>query len=161
MKKFFKQWRNESGQVVMISTVLIGGAMLAATAIAGFVLFYEIRQLNDSVQSATAIYAADSGIEDALYCYYFQITDETQQPETYCAHSGTVQYINATGAWVPGNASYSTTLTCYSDEARTQPVACNSKDPITGQSSVIGFTVNSTGHTAHISRNLEAFTYLK
>lgn len=147
--------------MVVISTVLIGGAMLASTAIAGFVLFYQIRQLNDAVQSSTAIYAADAGIEDVLYCYYFGITAAGQRPEVDCARAGGTRYLDKNGAWNSGNTTYTASLTCYADEARTQVTACDAKDPITNESLVTGFTVNSNGHTSHVDRALEAFIYLK
>lgn len=150
-----------SGQVVIISTVLIGGAIIAATAIAGFALFYEIRQLNDAVQSNTAVYAADAGIEDSLYCYYFQITSEGQRPEVDCSRINTLRRIDKNGVWSAGNASYETVLTCYADEARTAPIACDARDPVTDESLVSGFTVDSKGHTQRVTRALQTFIYLR
>jgi hypothetical protein len=155
----FKWYKQKSGQVVIISTVLVGGAIIAATAIAGFTLFFEIRQLNDAVQSSTAIYAADAGIEDSLYCYYFQIISEGQTPEVDCARSGTLRRIDSNGAWSAGYAGYEAQIKCYADEARTSPIPCDARDPITDVSLANGFTVDANGHTQHITRALQTFIY--
>lgn len=52
----------------MILTVLaLGGTILGATAIAGLLMLHQIRQTTDLANSAKAIFAADSGIEWALF----------------------------------------------------------------------------------------------
>ncbi len=159
--RIFKQGKQKSGQVVIISTVLVGGAIIAATAIAGFTLFFEIRQLNDAVQSSTAIYAADAGIEDSLYCYYFQIISEGQSPEVDCARRGTLRRIDRNGVWSAGYATYETQIKCYADEARTNVIACDARDPITDASLANGFTVDANGHTQQIDRALQTFVYVQ
>jgi hypothetical protein len=58
------------GQAMLIAVLAIGGAILGATAIAGFLTLYELRSGNDTQNSAKAIFAADSGVEYALFNYY-------------------------------------------------------------------------------------------
>lgn len=59
-----------SGQAMLIAVLSLGGAILGATAIAGFLTLYQIRTTTDSANSAKAIFAADSGTEWVLYNYY-------------------------------------------------------------------------------------------
>ncbi len=55
---------------MIIATLSLGGAILAATAIAGFLMLYTIRSASDSMNSAKAIFAADAGVNWALYSYF-------------------------------------------------------------------------------------------
>ena len=54
--------------MVMV-VVMIGGLLLAATAIAGLLTVYQIRQSNDAVSSAQAFFAADAALEWQLANY--------------------------------------------------------------------------------------------
>lgn len=55
----------------MILTVLaLGGTLLGATTVAGLLTLYQIRNSTDLANSARAIFAADAGIEWALYNYF-------------------------------------------------------------------------------------------
>jgi hypothetical protein len=83
------------GQIMILSTVLIGGALLSATAIAGFVLFFQIRQAGDAGQTAAAFYAADTGIETAIYCYYRE-NHEGNDIDVYCDKSANTQMLGRT-----------------------------------------------------------------
>ena len=52
----------------MILTILaLGGTLLGATTVAGLLTLYQIRNSTDLTNSAKAIFAADAGIEWALY----------------------------------------------------------------------------------------------
>jgi hypothetical protein len=62
--------KKRSGQAMLIAVLSLGGAILGATAIAGFLTLYQIRTTTDSENSAKAIFAADSGTEWALLEYY-------------------------------------------------------------------------------------------
>jgi threonine/homoserine efflux transporter RhtA len=55
---------------MIIAVLALGGAILGATALAGFLMLYNIRVTADAVNSAKAIFAADSGVNWALYTYY-------------------------------------------------------------------------------------------
>lgn len=58
---------NYSGQAMIIAILSLGGAILGATALAGFLMLYTIRNTTDSENSAKAIFAADSGVDWAIY----------------------------------------------------------------------------------------------
>ncbi len=62
--------KTAAGQAMLLSVFALGGAILGATTIAGLLMLYQIRATGDSVHSAQAIFAADSGTEWALYDYY-------------------------------------------------------------------------------------------
>jgi hypothetical protein len=59
-----------SGQAMLIAVLSLGGAVLGATAIAGFLTLYQIRTTADTENSAKAIFAADTGTEWAQFEYY-------------------------------------------------------------------------------------------
>ena len=52
---------------MVLSVVMLGGVLLGASAIAGLLMVYQIRQANDAVNSAKAIFAADAAIERQSY----------------------------------------------------------------------------------------------
>jgi len=56
-----------SGQAMLIAILTIGGAILGATTLAGLLTLYQIRANTDSENSAKAIFAADTGLNWALY----------------------------------------------------------------------------------------------
>lgn len=55
---------------MLITVLVLSGTMLGATAIAGLIMLYQIRQSTDIMNSTKAIYAADSGIEWRLYKFF-------------------------------------------------------------------------------------------
>ena len=59
-----------SGQAMLIAVLSLGGAILGATAIAGFLTLYQIRTTADTENSAKAIFAADAGVEWSQFEYY-------------------------------------------------------------------------------------------
>ncbi len=74
------------GQVMLITVLVLSGTILGATAIAGLIMLYQIRQSTDIVNSTKAIYAADSGIEWRLYKFFKAPAPDTQKCKT-CAES--------------------------------------------------------------------------
>lgn len=62
--------RRSSGQVIILAVLTLGGILLSTAAVAGVLLVYQIRNTNDAVNSAKAIFAADAGIEAASFCYF-------------------------------------------------------------------------------------------
>ncbi len=59
-----------SGQAMLIAVLSLGGAILGATTVAGLLTLYQLRAVNDSENSAKAIFAADAGVEWTLFDYY-------------------------------------------------------------------------------------------
>jgi len=60
---------------MILATLALGGAILGATTVAGLLMLYQIRATTDSQNSAKAIFAADSGVNWALYNYYCNLDD--------------------------------------------------------------------------------------
>ena len=67
------------GQVLMLTTLTIGGVLFGAMTIAGLLMVYQIRQAGDIANSAKAIFAADTGIEWGLYQFFKPGTGATPQ----------------------------------------------------------------------------------
>jgi hypothetical protein len=57
---------------MILTTLALGGSILGATAIAGLLMVYQIRQASNLGASTRSIYAADAGIEAALYQFFNQ-----------------------------------------------------------------------------------------
>ncbi len=111
----------------MILTVLtIGGTILGATTIAGFLMLYQIRQATDFANSGKAIFAADTGIECAFYQMF---KGDTQCPSVSPLSNG---------------ATF--TASCY--DASGHEISCN-------QSSTVA-SIRSVGTSANSSRAFEA-----
>ncbi|MCP6720210.1 MAG: hypothetical protein KJI72_02735 [Patescibacteria group bacterium] len=73
--------QRNSGQVMLISVIMLGGILLSAAAIAGLLTIYQIRAANDVVNSAKAIFAADTGIEVVSWCFFKGCSpNEAQNP---------------------------------------------------------------------------------
>jgi hypothetical protein len=68
---------------MLIAVLTLGGAILGATSIAGLLMLYQIRATTDSEGSAKAIFAADSGVEWALFDTFCDVTS-TPNPITRC-----------------------------------------------------------------------------
>lgn len=121
--------RLRSGQAILLSVIMLNGILISASAVAGLLITYQIRQANDSVESMKAFFAADAGIEDALYCYYMLSSGTAAS----CAGSGSL--INSKGDRV----YYSKTITSQLDSNNEQ----------------IGFVLNSVGNSGRTQRILE------
>jgi len=95
---------------MLIAVLSLGGAILAATTIAGLLMLYQLRASTDSESSAKAVFAADSGVEWSLYSYFTQLNIST----TTLGGS---------------NATYQ--VTCYNNAAVPQVVACDGSNGTT------------------------------
>ncbi len=62
-----KQWNNESGQVMLLTVMMLTGVILSVTSLVALVVLYQLRQTADITASTQAIFAADAGLECALY----------------------------------------------------------------------------------------------
>ncbi len=59
--------KERGGQVMILTVLALGGAVLSATTVAGLLMLYQIRQTTDMANSAKSIFAADAGTELTLY----------------------------------------------------------------------------------------------
>ena len=60
----------KKGQVLLLTTITLGGMLLGVMTIAGLLMLYQIRQVTDLANSGRAIFAADTGIEWGLYQFF-------------------------------------------------------------------------------------------
>jgi len=70
ISKFCRKYRARScstGQVMILAAMSLSGVILAATTIAGVLMTYQIRHAANLESSAKAVFAADAGVECALY----------------------------------------------------------------------------------------------
>src|SRR3989344_3957998 len=58
---------NNQGQVMLLTVMIVSGAILGATAIAGILTVNQIRQTTNIANSLQAVFAADAGLEWELY----------------------------------------------------------------------------------------------
>jgi len=75
------------GQVMLITVLALSGTILGATAIAGLLMVYQLRQSNDVINSNKAIFAADSGLEWRLY-RFLKVDGQICNPECDGGGSG-------------------------------------------------------------------------
>jgi len=52
---------------MLLTVLVLSGTVLAVTTVAGILMVYQIRQTTNIVNSAKAIFAADTGLEWELY----------------------------------------------------------------------------------------------
>jgi hypothetical protein len=69
-----KHPRLNSGQMMILTSLALGSAILGTTAIAGLLMVYQLRQTTDFANSAKAVFAADAGIEWGLGQRYHSST---------------------------------------------------------------------------------------
>lgn len=63
--------------------------MLSASLIAGLLLWHQIRQVNDAVSSAKAVFAADAGIELVSWCWFTTLCEPESPPSITFEDSST------------------------------------------------------------------------
>lgn len=129
---------------MVLTSIIIGGLVLSASVIAGLLMFFQLQQSNDAVASGMALAAADAGVEQALYHYYYGITDITEVP------SDATTPIGPTEGTLANRATYSAELWCVAAD-QTTTVSC--RDSV----SVYGFKIRSTGSATGTKRVLQTF----
>ncbi|MBU4387844.1 hypothetical protein KJ644_05285 [Candidatus Dependentiae bacterium] len=84
MKSFnlsiFQSFNRNNGQVMLLTALILGGAILGASTIAGYLMTLKIRASSDIANSAKAIFAADTGIEWELYKQFQNKPDYPRPP---------------------------------------------------------------------------------
>lgn len=98
--------KKDTGQVMLISVLIVGGIMAAAIAVS-FVFLLEIRLARQTPDSVKAIYAADAGIECSLYKYF-------KSPEQICDSAAVIFWngasFEARTETAPGTATTSVSI---------------------------------------------------
>lgn len=113
---------------MLITVLAISGTILGATAIAGLLMLYQIRQSTDTVSSAKAIFAADAGLEWRLY-RFFKVDGKTCNPSC------------------DGGGSGSCLQPIFQNNANFQ-ASCSSAQPAGGKLTVDVKSTGSSGNTA-------------
>lgn len=62
--------RAAGGQAMLLVVIMMGGMLFLITAVAGLLMFYQLQQAADTVNSAQAFFAADAALEKAQYEYF-------------------------------------------------------------------------------------------
>lgn len=105
---------------MLIAVLSLGGAILGATTVAGLLTLYQIRATTDTANSAKAIFAADAGMEWALFNYYCGINTSSTQCQSGLPLQPTFSGSGAT-----------TTVGCYNNYAATgTAIACNNTSTV-------------------------------
>jgi hypothetical protein len=55
--------KSNQGQIMLLTVLILGGVIISAASLLGFLVIYKIRQITDLGNSAKAVFAADAGIE--------------------------------------------------------------------------------------------------
>lgn len=58
---------NQHGQVMLLTVLILGGVVLGASSIGGLLMINQLKQANLVTDSTQAVFAADSGLEYALF----------------------------------------------------------------------------------------------
>lgn len=67
MKNEARRMNKERGQVMLLTVMLLTGVILSTASLAALLVLYQIRQTTDVIASTQAIFAADAGLECALF----------------------------------------------------------------------------------------------
>ena len=65
---------------MVLSVLMLGGVLLGVSALSGLLMVYQIRQANDAVNSAKALFAADAAMEWQTYNIYKASTTPAEPP---------------------------------------------------------------------------------
>lgn len=117
-------FHEREGQSMIIAVLAVGGVILGATTIAGLLMVFQIRQTTNSADSAKAIFAADAGLESALYQKFANVS--------------------ATALVFTNGASIN--VTCYNDAGSPVPECAN-----TGSTSTKSVGIAATARRAFFS----------
>lgn len=55
-----------------MTVIMIGGILFMATTVAGLLMFYQIQSSTSFEESTKALYAADAGLDAAVYYYFYE-----------------------------------------------------------------------------------------
>ncbi|MGC9046748.1 MAG: hypothetical protein ACP5IC_01365 [Minisyncoccia bacterium] len=122
------------GQVMMSTIIIISSVFAVATALGSLLMVYEIQQVKYADFSTRAIFAADSGIDSVMYCYFYSSpstvqADKNNKDKQFCSTSNSLA----------DGASYNAYFVYRFDNNDT----------------LLGFTVYSTGVSNDIVRSLQ------
>ncbi len=110
------------GQAMLLAVLAMGGIILGATAIGGFLMIHQIRQTTTAEHSAEAIFAADAGLERGLY-QYFKVFGCDSAPTSSICISGSTPLSDS----LSNGSSYAGTLTVGNKQILSRGTAVNAR----------------------------------
>lgn len=140
-----KNNKKNSGQTMILTAIMMGGIVLSASVIAGMMTFYQLREVNDTVKSGMALFAADSGVEATLNCYFKLAGSENLDYSQVCKLSGGLS----------NGTTYKTELTCVESDKFTIPDNGCLEDPLV-ESKVYGIRIKSVGKKDNVERVVDS-----
>lgn len=96
--KYSNKIGKQSGQVMIMTVLALGGTILGATTIAGLLMVYQIRQSTDMANSVKAVYAADAGIEWKLYDFFIGSAPTLSFQDSKTSASTTMSCYDSSGS---------------------------------------------------------------
>jgi len=97
--------RKIKGQTMILTVLLLSGAILSATAISALLVLFQLRQVTDIKTSTQAIFAADAGIECVLFELTTALVAANESGEDFIIDGGTVED-TCSGELEDNNATY-------------------------------------------------------
>ena len=82
------------GQAMLLTVLILGSTILAASTIAGYLTVLKIRASSDTTNSTKAVFAADTGIEWELYKY---IKNQPDYPKPTFSNGASFDSFNESG----------------------------------------------------------------
>ena len=67
---FQKKSCHQKGQVMLLTVIVLSAVFLSVTALAGFLMTYQLRQVTNVIDGSKAIFAADAALERGLFVVY-------------------------------------------------------------------------------------------
>lgn len=115
---------DRNGQTLLLVVVMMGGVIFLVTSVAGLLMFYQVEHASDAANSTVAIFAADAGLERALYYYFFEYDPTYCDPNVGCIiQTGDASYIPVLTAVTFGNGAGATSTIVVPPQAQTgEPV---------------------------------------
>ena len=104
-KPISRNHRMRSGQVMLLTVLVLSATLLSVTAIAGLLTFYQIKQATNVKNSVKAIYAAETGIELELYRW--------EKDRSDCHGAPLPSAPVGLSQWSPGEGDYPASADCY------------------------------------------------
>lgn len=136
---------------MVLITMITGFLMITGSVIAGFLMYSQLKGSSDAIESGMAVFAADAGVEKALYEYYKTENPFSLNPSDRSGGNPSLEDIEV--LFANGTAA-TARLWCVGSDRKT-PVDCrNSED-------VFGFRVRSIGSSKRTERVLETFYLMK
>jgi len=123
---------------MIIVMLFISGLILSGTAVAGLLMVYQIQGATNLEGSGRAIFAADAGIESALYCFY----------QVSLGVESRIQTFKDNPECTEGNVGSGT---AYIVAVQFEP------EGVTDPQDITGYRFQSTGASGRTERALEMF----